>query len=275
MPVGGTTNIGTLPEGFFRAMTFFRYIYGDRYYEGDSRAETGTVKYFSNSYTGLLASYGITGKLTLDAEIGYFADKTQQIEEYGTISRVNGSGLSHAALIAKYNIISNAREEFEITVGAGARAPLYFQKSELPQHVRPSNGAYGIVFQAFAQKGFKDAGIYTFLLSRAEVNSTNEDGYKYAPTFINSLFATKAITQGLNGLLELRSEIRGKDISKDTTINDSGGLMFTVAPQLSFGIDKWTLSALFEYPIYGYYNSKQLAPNYSVAFVVSYQTKFY
>lgn len=275
MPVGGTNNIGILPEGYLRTLSFYKYIYGNRYFDGDSKADMGTVKYFQSGYIGALISYGFTPKLTIDAEFGYFTDKTQRIEEFGVISNANGSGLSHATIMAKYNFVSNSRSEFELTGGIGGRAPLYFKDSELPQHIRPSSGAYGLVLQAFVQKGFKDAGVYTFLLSRAELNTTNKDSYRYGSSLVNSIFATKSIVSGLTGLLELRSEIREKDINKDTTIHDSGGYFLTVAPQISFGFDNWTFSALYEYPVYGYYNRKQLAPNYSFAFVVAWQTDLY
>ena len=268
-PVGGTTSIGTLPENNIRATLFYRYGYGNRYITADGKETVGGVKQAYSSFTGLFADYGITNNFTLSVELGYFLNKVQ---DWDTVGIFQTSGFSSAVLMGKYNFLNDADEEFEFTAGLGAKIPFSTtpQKQNnvvLPRDVQTTPGAYGAVAMLFFHKGFSESSTHLFLVHRIEINGTNSNDYdyQYGNTFNTSLFVTKKIVPNLIGILQLRNEIKEKDKEEGAEIPNSGGILFFISPQLNFSFSNFFVSALFDYPLYRYYNSRQLAGKYSFA----------
>ncbi len=272
-PIGGTANVGLLRENYFRSSLFYSYAYGNQFYTGASKTEKDIVDHYQTHYTALMLGYGLTQDLTVEAELGYFP---QKLQDFGT-DDVTGSGFSHTSLYAKYNIFNSIVNEWEVTLGAGAKLPLELKKEDVPQHVRASTGAYGLIFQAFLHKGFKKHDIHLFLINRSEYNFENADDYQYGPSFNSSFYFTHGITKTLTGILELRNEIRMKDKLKSEYQEIfgmyTGGVFFHIAPQLNYTLGQFNFSALFDYPFYQYYNGIQLGNNYSLALNVTWQTK--
>lgn len=273
-PIGGTANVGLLRENYIRSSLFYSYAFGNKFYRGDVPAEKDIVDHYETHFSALLLGYGLTEDLTLEAELGYFPKKLQ---DFGT-SDATGSGLSHTSLYGKYNIFSSIVNEIEITLGAGVKFPLELKQENLPQHVRASTGGYGLIFQAFLHKGFKKDDIHLFLLNRSEYNFENASNYQYGPSFNTSMYFTKGILKNLTGILEIRNEIRLKDKLKGEYHEDegmyTGGIFLHLSPQINYSIGQFNFSALYDYPIYQYYNGYQLGNNYMIALNITYQTKF-
>lgn len=267
-PVGGTVNIGVLREGYFRTSAMYRYSSGNEYYRGDATAEKGLVDNYYIHYIGILAGYGISNKFTAEFEIGGFPQKFQDFGYY----TLAGSGLSHMTFYGKYNLYHSIRNEFEVTAGLGGKIPLVIKESNLPQHVLPSTGAYGLVLQAFLHKGFKDYGLRFFLIHRTDINAVNNLDYKYGAGFYTSLFVSKSIIKSLTGLLEIRNELRMHDKYQNELSEDSGGNIFVISPQLNYVVGDFYISALFDYPFYKYYNGYQLSNNSSFSINLTWQT---
>ena len=272
-PVGGTTSIGTLPSNNLRATLFYRYGYGNRYIAGDGKETEGGVKQAYSSFTGLFADFGITNDFTLSVELGYFLNKVQ---DWDTVGIFQTSGFSSAVLMGKYNFLNDTEDEFEFTAGLGAKIPFSTipQKiitskgfTVLPRDVQPTPGAFGSVAMLFLHKGFSESSTHLFLVHRIEINGTNSNDYdyQYGNTFNTSLFMTKMIVPNLIGILQLRNEIKEKDQEEGAEIPNSGGILFFISPQLNFSFSNFFISALFDYPLYRYYNKRQLAGKYSFA----------
>ncbi len=270
-PVGGTVNVGVLRKDYFRAAAFYRYSRGDTYYRNDSPAETGLVDSYHIHYTGLLVGYGLSNKLTLEAELGGFPEKYQDFKYFS----LSSGGLSHILVSGKYNLYYDFRKEFEISAGAGLRAPLVTHEENLPQHILPSTGAYGAVFQLFIHKGFEQQGIRLILMHRTDINAENNLDYQYGTGFYTSLYLTKNIIDRLSGIVEIRNEFRLKDKYLGETYEDSGGNIFIISPQINYTIKDFNISALLDYPFYKNYNGYQLANDFSIAFNITWQTELF
>ena len=76
-PVGGTTNIGVIRKDNLRANLFYKYSFGDTYYKGDSELPGGDIRNYRSNYISLNAGYGITNDITIEGELGFFAQKKQ------------------------------------------------------------------------------------------------------------------------------------------------------------------------------------------------------
>ncbi|MDD2411399.1 MAG: hypothetical protein RBS19_03445 [Bacteroidales bacterium] len=68
-------------------------------------------------------------------------------------------------------------------------------------------------------------------------------------------------------ILQLKNQIKQKNIRKNNIVEASGNCSFFLSPQINLSLyDKWNLSVLIDIPIYQYYNEIQLANSYSFAF---------
>ncbi|TAL69881.1 MAG: hypothetical protein EPN82_04490 [Bacteroidetes bacterium] len=271
-PVGGTTSIGTLPQNNFRYTLFYRYGYGNRYYIASELVNDTkiNVKQAFSNYVGLFIDYGLLNRLTITGECGYYINKVQ---DWGEKGQFEASGLSSAVLMGKYNLLNDIESEFEITAGMGIKIPFTskrIQKNgvDLPRDVQPSPGAFGFVSQLYLRKGFSDISANLFLVNRIEINGSNEDDldYRYGNCYNTSFFITKKIVDNLIGILQIRNEIKEKDRDNFTgEISTSGSNLFFFSPQINYSFGDLSVSALYDLPVYRYYNNRQLGGKYSFA----------
>jgi hypothetical protein len=266
--LGGAENVGVVPKSSLALAASWRLGAGDTWLRESTIAETGMVERYQTQALGALMSYGLTDAVTLQAEIGYYLRKYQKYEYYD----VSGRGFSHVLLSGKYNVWSDAFNDFELTVGLGGRIPLVMNDLNLPQHILPSSGAYGLVSQIFVQKAISDAGLRFILYNRSEINAVNSWEYRYGPALFTSLHVVKTLTDDVHAAVELRNELRLKDAHLGSPLDDSGNNVLLLAPQLSVGVAGLRFTAMFDYPVYRQYNGYQLANDYSFSLTAFWHT---
>ncbi len=264
-PVAGTTNTGITTKGNLDALAFYKYSFGSEYYRNDSKAELGNVASFRSQYLGLYLNYGVFDELSIDAELGYFVEKTQDFQLY----ELTGKGFSHINLNSKYKIFSDKENEIELTAGAGVKLPFNLQKLNLPIHIQPSQNSYGIISYLFFHKGYFLDDVHLFFVNRNEYLFENRDGFQYGTAFVSSVFGSYQFIDDMNFVFELRNEIKEKDLYLGIENLDSGYLSLIAAPQISYRIDSYLLSFMFEMPLYKYYNGYQLTNDYNFGFFIS------
>jgi hypothetical protein len=283
-PVGGTTNIGVIKKNNLRANIFYKYIFGDKYFRGDIPLSMGDIKSYYSHYFSFNTGYGITNDVTLEGELGFFSNKTQDFRYW----KESMSGLSHVMLSGKYNVFNSVKSEFEFTAGISARIPFPVYDDSAFKFVDPSTGAWNFGLSLFAYKGFNKSGFHFFLINRTEFNTKNKYGYIFGPSNYTSLFSAYEVFPFLTGIIELRNEWRlrdyiidyyvgesgGNKIYTDKYAGDSGGDIIFISPQINFNISSFNLSLIFDYPLYGLYNGTQLANNYSVGLNAAWNFSF-
>jgi len=280
-PIGGTANMGTVNKKTIRISSFYKHACADKYFSGDERTDYNLKKARYN-YIGTLLGYGLSDKITIEAELGYFVNKIQEYPMF-SIDPDTGRGLSNAVISGKFNLYSNKEKRFEITAGIGGRIPLQSfaiqqNNNDLSIDVQPTMGSYGIVAQLFLIKENSFKGLRYFLINRFEYNFKNKEDYfmnnvqyKFGSVYYTSFFVSKHLwlpwTTGdgiWTVIFQLRNEIKAKRIQNNEIVPASGACLFYVAPQLNVTIHKkWNVSFMFDYPIYQYYNETQLGINYS------------
>nr|MBA3899654.1 hypothetical protein [Bacteroidota bacterium] len=272
-PIAGSANIGILDKNKFRLIGFYRHSYSDRYFEGHRRSDYSFVSNAGFDFSGLILGYGLTEKMTLEAEAGYFFRKYQTYN-LSSAYTLSGAGFSSGVITLKRNLYKNIEREWEITAGTGAKLP--FARSlkavdgvTLPQDIQPSTGAFGFVSQIFISKGYTCTNSRLFLINRTEVNGTNKFGYRYGSMSQTSLFYSKKLTKNLTGLFQTRHEVRLKDIRNEKIIDFSGGHQVFLAPQLSYTLPSGiNISTTFDTPVFQYLNEKQIGNKYSFSFIL-------
>lgn len=283
-PIGGTANMGILSKKTLRTILFYRYALSDTYYQGASINNFTFVDKAYYNYVSGIFNYGLTGKFNAETEIGYFINRTQ-IYNPSIISppdnEVKGSGFSNGVVSLKYNVYNNTPKQFEFTAGIGGKFPFHTQyqsvnNTELPQDVQPSTAAFGIVAQTFFYKGFVENGWRLFLLNRFETNFPNYKNYQIGNAYFTSLFVSKSINHNWTAILQIRNEIRDKDIRNanngsisEQKIASSGGVLLFVSPQINYTIaQQWNISLLADVPVYKNYYGNQLGSKFSFAILL-------
>ena len=82
-PVGGTNNLLVLEKNSLRVISFYKYGRGTRYFEGNKPSDYSSISPIYRAYYNYLSAivgYGLTKKLTIEMETGYFFNKTLNIE---------------------------------------------------------------------------------------------------------------------------------------------------------------------------------------------------
>jgi hypothetical protein len=237
--------------------------------ENDHPSNFKFIKDGYSNYAGLQLAYGITKKFTADLETGYYLNRTQDIQAYGLNYLLNGYGLSSVTLGGRYNVYRNDDKEFEFTSGIGVKVPsttvpMVVDGVELSEDVQPCNGAYGLVIRNFFFKEYDSAGVRLFAVSTININSTNPKQYREGNSYLTSVFVSKTLRKNLTGIIQVRNEIRERCYRYGAIIPSSGGMRFVLVPQFNISIkQRYNISALYELPLYQYYNGIQLRDVYA------------
>jgi len=272
--IGGTSNIGVLQKGYLRAIGTLVHSNGSDFLRYDihtKRPEEMLVRAYSSTFTGLIIGYGITDDLTVDIETGYFADKMQDYGDY----QISGSGFSHSTIFLKYNLLKQRRNSFEWSSGIGAKLPLDSREQNLPQNIKSSNGAFGVVLLSFLRKGFDNDEWNLLMVNRYEWNDVNNGLFQAGQSLTNSLFVTKSLIYDFIAILELRSDFKLMDKLFGEALQNTGWMVLVVAPQLNYAIGDWFVTVFYEHPVYKYYNDTQLTNKQNFGIGLTWNSKIF
>lgn len=253
------------------------YSLSNTYYNGIESLDKKYIETeFNFSYISL--SYGLSNKLRILADVGYFFNKTQNFVNQGYNRYAQGLGDLNIGI--SYDTYQSDDKEFNISQTARLTLPVgvfnqVFDGIELPIDLQPSSGNYkynlGIMFSnRFGNSGFSLYSINSFELSQFIETSTSM--YKYGNLYNLSLISAYQILDELSSRLQLRCEIRDKALNESKNqpnqysyINATGGLIAFVSPQINYTIAKaWTVSCQFNFPFFKNVNGEQLTNKYSI-----------
>ncbi len=126
-PAGASTYVGVLAKNHLRFIVFYRHNYLDTYFNGYKPIKSPTqIRNSFYNFTGITLSYGITKRLTVDADLGYFINKTQVYLINDTINKIKGYGLTNGNVTFKYGAYIKPQKGIELTLGLGVKYPFSF-----------------------------------------------------------------------------------------------------------------------------------------------------
>lgn len=273
-PIGGTGNLGVLMAGEAKLVVNYGYSNSGGYYDGSKPTSPYFVKagYFNHASVGFF--YGISDRLTIDAEATYFINKVQKYVEGIFPARRKGYGLGDVSFVVNYKLFGKRWRWWEVTSGIGLKIPAgtHRQKNEgalLPLDVQPTTGAVDFIHTLFLYKGYPAKKLRFFLTNRIELRNENAEGYRYGNLYATSFFVSYNLGLRWDATLQVRSEFREKDVRPTGKIPVTGSRKFFVAPQISYSFNQtFSLTALVGLPVYQYYNREQLASTYGVGIAV-------
>jgi hypothetical protein len=273
-PVAGVSSVGIVEKNNLRTTLFYKHGFSDSYYAGNHKLSNGgLISHADFNYLSLFLGYGIANHLCIETELGYFLNKTQHYNlEPAYI--LKGFGLNNGVASLKYNIFQTADKNIEYTAGAGVKFPFNstpqtVKNVQLPVDIQPSTHAWGTVFHSFLSKKLNKPEGRIVLVNRFEMNLKDKTGYQFGNVLYSSLYLCKPFLNAFTAVIQFRNEWKFEDKMNSTDNPNTGSNNIYFSPQISYRFQKkWNLSALFDIPVYRYYNGTQLGTKYAFAFTL-------
>jgi hypothetical protein len=287
-PVAGGTSQGVLAERQLELGMNFQYIKSNKFLAGD-KDTSDFLKEFNTQYLYYRVAYGVTNRLTLSLETGYYLNKTQVPlnAQYKEESR----GFGDLIIFPRYKVYEHNTEQTrdEITLGLGMKIPLGKYRDStwvgnvfIPSApaVLPTNGANDFIFYGFAFRGYPEKKFRVFMNVLYIRKGWNQLGEKFGDYASIGLFAGKTFFKKLGVTLQLKGETIGKlktnedfDMMKYGIydLNSFGSKKIALVPQVSYTKKTFTVFALSELPLYQYVNGAGIASQYLFTLGLSYK----
>lgn len=268
-----SSNIFDILEKHHLELTgFLKHSNSNQYYSGSSTYTFNnaplSLKNTSFDYFGISIGYGITNKLSVEAQGGYFGNKTQNFVDGAWLV---GNGLSDWEVNLKYNFYNSKDSTWSMTISPGCKLPLGNYKDYTPQGVKLSRdvqsgtGAFAGSLEYACKVKIKKK--FDLVWSTEfEYNGINPEQYQYGYKFTNTLSTKLKLYKKLSLVAMLKNESTSNDYFYDQEIIASGYNKITLIPALSLDFKKeWSFTVIPEIPVYQYFNSIQFAQQYTIS----------
>ena len=278
-PVGGAENLLSLEKNALRTIVFYKGGGSNKYYSGNSLSDYKLIDRANYNFVSAMLGYGLSPKLTLEFETGYFINKTQH---YNTMPKMQlrGYGFSNLNFLLKYNFYANLVDRVYFSSAAGVKIPASRKYQsvnhvELPYQLQASQGSFGLIVNSSFVKENSSQGLRYFATNRVELNGSNQRDYIPGASVFTAIYVSKHLMfPWLKGdwtvILQLRNELRFRDVDAGNKNNSTGSCLFFAVPQINYVFnEKWNLSVMTDVPVYQYFNGTQLASAVNVSLVLS------
>lgn len=294
-PIAGGTSQGVLQDRQTEIGMSFQYINSNRFYTGD-KPSTNFLDNYNSKYLYTRLAYGVTEKLTMSIESGYYFNKTQiGLNKRDTI---NSSGFGDLILFPRYTIYNRNTEDTrtEVTMGLGWKIPIGKHLDSIivytnpttgkesftpkPPAVMTTTGSNDFIFYGFVYRGYPSKKISFFTSLLYVRKGWNSLGQKFGDYSSISLFASKTVLRRVGVTMQVKAEwIQTMDYDKNVDmlalynldVNSTGGRTFYLVPQLSYAYRSLSLYALTEIPLYQYVNGTAIATQQVFTIGLSYR----
>lgn len=261
----------------------YKYSLSDQYYHEDSKFEIEFIDKAYFNYLNLQLIYGLTRKISIQTDLGYFVNKTEQYKKEGW-ETINGYGIGDAGLTIKYLAYNSFRRKVSIIPSIGVKFPLGVFDQEidhvkLPITVQPSSGSFKYLLNLYLSKTFKNSKFNLGFFGSVEfpqlIDSENFY-YKYGNMYLFSIVGSYYLSDKITLGLEVRNENRGRASRENNqTVESSGYNIVYIVPHLSYAFaKKWFIAVNSDIPVYKYYNGIQLANKFAISVRLSYRINF-
>lgn len=294
-PIGGGTSQGVLNENQVELAINNQLMNSNNFYSGDK----DTVSLFnelSSNYFYFRTAYGLSKKLTLSIESGYFIRKRQiGLENADTIQT---SGMADLIIFPRYQVYYSCDEiqKTEIVVGLGAKIPLgshndtnvfysdpisgtdYYQTS--PPTVQLTNGSNDFIFYSFWYRNFQKKNFRIFANTIYVHKGWNSIGQKFGDYASVGLFIGTTIFKRLGLTGQIKGEWVGK-MRADKNVDmvayynvyteSTGGHKLFFTPQINYSYKNFNFFVSSDLPFYQYMNGAQVGSAFQLTSGISYK----
>jgi len=254
----------------------YLHSYSDTYFEGDQVSDWDYLKNTNFDFMMLSFNYGLTDKINISTELGYFLDKSIQYSRNDYIR--NSDGLADATIGIQYHLYSNKEQMINIAPKLKVSLPIgQFDKMDgiivLPIDIQPSSGNYKLNTSILITKGFFGSkfSLSSFLSSEfSQRINTQRTDYKYGNLYNGSIKISHRSSKKLISSLSFSALFRENALSKDILMESTGGTYLRLRPSISYSLkNKYSVNTSVGIPIYNNVNGTQLTNKFDIAIGVS------
>lgn len=272
--------LSSLSKNNLQFIAGYKYSTSHQYFQGNKPIEIDFVDEAYFNYLTFQAIYGLSKRVTIQADLGYFINKTETYLK-NDWAKSNGHGLGDAHLSIKYLAINKWKKKLQVIPSFGIILPIgvFDQEADhvkLPITVQPSSGSFKYQLGLLMTKTSSNSKFRTTFFGLFEyaqlINSANFY-YKYGNQYLVSIMGSYQISKNFSAAFEARSENRGRSMREnDQKVESSGYNTIYLVPHASWAFyDNWSLAVNTDIPVYKYYNGIQLSNALSVSIRVSYK----
>jgi len=294
-PIAGGSSQGVLQENQMEINTNLQYIHTTKFFSGDQR-DTNFLDSYSSTYSYTRLAYGLSKKITISLEAGYWLDKTEVGKNKSVTYK--SSGIGDLIIFPRYNIfnIEKNHKRTELTVGIGFKIPLgtYNDSSKIdssdpflgsyyitkPLSVQTSSGSQDLIFYTFISRTYSLYDFRIFANALYVKKGWNPIGEKLGDYASIGLFAGKTFFKNLGVTFQLKGEWIAKMKLNETVLLNAypnydpeatGSRKAFFVPQLSYSYKGFVVYALSEIPIYQHVTKTQIASQFQTSIGISYR----
>lgn len=273
-PVGGDGSNANLKSKQLQIFTSFRRSYSRDYFHENNKENNQYINKSYYNFSNLSVSYGLTKRITIHTELGYFYKKLQEVNLPGGTESIASSGLGDLALSLRYSLLKGSFADYkQLVLSAGTRLPIgAFEESSngitIPISLQPSSGAFKINTSLFFSHKRNDNLLGWNAYSFLEWSDQIEKGflvYNYGNYFMIQGSVIYSKSAKFVALLGAKFEYRANDYRENQIkIQSTGSKVVYIKPQLHYRMhNNFHLSTSLELPIYKYVNGSQLTNLYA------------
>ncbi|MFA6260898.1 MAG: hypothetical protein WC760_05485 [Bacteroidia bacterium] len=301
-PIAGGVSQGVLQNNQMEFALSHQYFGTDRFLAGDKDSSSPAVNRLETNYLYLRMAYGVTAKLTMSVEAGYFLNKTEYGNNETAVDyKKNSSGIADLILFPRYDVYDHSSEKYhtEVTLGLGLKIPLgscndsTFAGSVLipgqpplqiyytsPPTIQTTTGSNDLILYGFMAHEFKKAKFRVFLNTLYMHKGYNKLGQKFGDYMGAGFFVSKTFRRKLNTTLQLRYEWTdqmqsAKNVDQLTLYNvdlaSTGSRKWSLLPQLGYTYKGINLFGMYEIPLYQYMQGFQIGTKTLITVGISYR----
>jgi len=276
-PLAGLTYSGNTGKGQFQLNVYFKHGFNETYFRKNVRLiNYGLYSYSAYDFAGLAFSYGISNRISIEHETGYYIRKEIHFNEPELEALVRSAyGLSNGIISGRYQFLPDKPGRTGLAGGVGLRYPFrrdLFQISnvELPIEIQPSTGAFGVLFQLFVTHELK-SGIKFNFSQRSEFNFRNKYDYLYGNMHTSTIAVSGRLYRMLFAQFTIRNEYKRTDKSPTgAKLASEGSDLIIASPKLGMQLPKGLhLSVFGDFPLFKYYFGEQLSMQYAAGVSLS------
>jgi hypothetical protein len=273
-PAGGDGSNDGLNKKELRIFTSYKHSLSEQYFYHDSKTDLHYIERSYYDYQNLSITYGILPRLSVHTELGFFYNKTQDVNINGDKDQISSHGLGDLTLNVRYIPVRTVKPLSQLVLAAGVKFPVGAFNEEIngitiPVSLQPSSGAlkYNASAFYFRKRGNLKFGWNSFAFF--EISQTINKGflvYRYGNYFQFALAGTYAITKDFNFIANAKFEWRGKDKRESgIKIESTGSYVIFFNPQLIYNFKyRWGVVLMADVPVYKYVNGYQLTNRFSI-----------
>lgn len=294
-PIAGGTSQGVLNKNQLELAPNFQYNSSNKFLAQD-RDTVAMFNKLSSNYLYMRLAYGLSEKLTISVESGYYISRTQI--ELDNADTIRTSGIADLIIFPRYEVFKKCteRKNTEFVIGLGLKIPIgssndstvfytdptsgkeYYQTA--PPNVQPTNGSNDFIFYSFFFNNYLNKNVRFFANSVYVLKGWNSLGQKFGDYANVSFFLSKTIYKRIGLTAQLKGEWVGK-MKTDKLVDmvafynvypeSSGGRKIFFAPQISYSYKSFTAFALTDIPLYQYVNGSQVGSQFQFTTGISYK----